>query len=218
MTWTPERIEQELAPHARNLMGQRFGRWEVIGLAKKRHDHQRVRWMCRCSCGAVRVCRGTSLTCGDSRSCGCANAADPDRPAPSRTPEYFVWKEMVSRCHNEENANYYLYGGRGIRVCLRWRKSLTAFMEDMGSRPSNQHSIERNDNDADYCPDNCRWATWIEQCNNTRRNRRLTHGDRTLTIAQWSRELGFKPWVLSSRLRLGWPVARALTEPINEHR
>lgn len=119
----------------------------------------------------------------------------------SRTLEYGLWNAMKSRCYNPAVACYPDYGGRGIQVCDVWRHDFGAFMRDMGPRPSLNHSVERLDNDGHYEPSNCRWATRQEQANNTRWNRRITAFGRTLTLTQWSRELGRPPQTLCNRLK-----------------
>lgn len=129
-----------------------------------------------------------------------------------RSPEYMVWGTMIQRCENARNRKYPLYGGRGIRVCDRWRRSFTAFIDDMGKRPSPNHQLDRIDNNGDYCPENCRWATCRQNLQNTRRNRMLTHNGETLILSEWSRRTGLAVDCISWRLRHGWSVAKALTK------
>jgi hypothetical protein len=123
---------------------------------------------------------------------------DPRLHGGRNDPEYSVWAD---------------YGGRGIEVCDRWRNSYPTFLADMGQRPTPDHSIERIDNNGNYAPENCRWATRIEQSNNRRSNRHLTFQGRTQTLAQWEREIGGKGYLIKQRLKLGWSVDRALTTP-----
>jgi hypothetical protein len=130
------------------------------------------------------------------------------------TPEYVVWMKMFDRCRNPRVHNYHRYGGRGITVCERW-SNYPAFLEDMGRRPSNLHRIERINNDGHYTPENCRWATRSEQARNRRSNHRLTFNGRTLTMIEWSEELGLPLFTLCRRIYQGWSVERALTEPIH---
>lgn len=138
-------------------------------------------------------------------------------PAPrrSRPPEYSVWLGMKDRCFNPAFKQWDDYGGRGITVCERWRKSFAAFYDDMGRRPSPEHQLDRIDNDGDYEPGNVRWATPSENCNNKSNNRLIAHGGQTRTLTEWSREAGLPLLVLLSRIdRLGWAFERALSEPV----
>lgn len=122
---------------------------------------------------------------------------------------------MIARCYNPNVEKYPDYGGRGIVVCDRWRGEggFELFLEDMGGRPVGA-SIERIDNDGPYSPENCRWATQMEQCNNRRSNRTLTFRGRSQTVSQWAREVGLNRGTLNERLELGWSVSDALTRPV----
>lgn len=104
------------------------------------------------------------------------------------SPEYQVWAAMRQRCSNPNNAKFHHYGGRGIAVCERWTQ-FEHFYSDMGARPSTHHSLERVNNDGNYEPLNCRWATAVEQARNTRRNRWLTFGGQTQTLSTWAKQL-----------------------------
>ncbi len=121
---------------------------------------------------------------------------------------------MLARCYDEHCAWYRRYGGRGIRVCERWRASFAAFFDDMGPRPGHGYSIERIDNDGDYEPGNVRWATAREQARNTRRNRLITVGGRTQCVAAWAEERGVRPQLISTRLSRGWSDYEAVMMPI----
>lgn len=130
----------------------------------------------------------------------------------TQMPEYLVWRSMHARCYNPATKSYKHYGARGIKVCDRWR-IFENFSADMGHRPEG-YSIERIDNNGDYEPSNCRWATRIEQCSNRRYNRLLTFKGVTKTLSQWARDIGVKRTTLRQRLFLGWSVDRALTETL----
>ena len=131
------------------------------------------------------------------------------------TREHIVWKHIRQRCNNPNDKSYPDYGGRGITVCERW-DDFTLFLEDMGERPTPQHTIERRDTDGDYCPENCYWAAdRFIQNNNTRKNVFLTFEGRRLTIAQWAAEKGIEKDVLYKRRRRGWSVEDTLTLPVN---
>lgn len=130
-----------------------------------------------------------------------------------RTPEYRVWVQMNQRCSNPRSSSWADYGGRGIRVCDRWRASFSAFLDDMGRRPTSKHTIDRIDNDRGYEPENCRWATRHEQNSNNRRNRIISCFGETLTITEWSRRTGISVDVIGMRVKRGWDVEQALTTP-----
>lgn len=124
--------------------------------------------------------------------------------------EYIVWRRMRDRCINPKNKRYARYGGRGIVVCERWN-DFASFRQDMGLRPSPQHTIERIDNNGNYEPFNCRWATRLEQNNNQSHTRRLTALGRTLSVSGWAREIGITRESLRDRLARGMSVEDALT-------
>ena len=128
--------------------------------------------------------------------------------------EYSSWCAMKQRCYNKKNPGYADYGGRGIRICQRWRKSFQAFLEDMGKRPLNR-SIHRIDNDGNYEPGNCRWATALQQSKSKRHRKCIffaTLNGKTQSLIDWAKETGIKYPILHARIReLGWDDATALT-------
>jgi hypothetical protein len=134
------------------------------------------------------------------------------------TPEYTAWMSMRRRCEDPRGPMFRHYGGRGISVCRRWRKSFEAFLADVGPRPSPLHSLDRIDNDRNYEPGNVRWATRIEQASNKRTSRLIEYRGRTQTAAAWARELGILYNTVLERLKRGWPAARSLSEPIDVRR
>ena len=204
----------------KDLTGQRFGRLVAISFAC-RNRNGRAAWNCLCDCGSECVVAGTSLTRRQpTRSCGCLQREETGARFRTHglknTAEHNVWSLMIRRCYNENRPDYGLYGGRGVTVCERWRTSFQAFYDDMGPRPSNRHSIDRIDNDGNYEPCNCRWATQCEQARNKRSNRLITFNGRTLCLAEWAEEYGMRQRTLWYRLNRGWSVERALTEPVRE--
>lgn len=126
-------------------------------------------------------------------------------------PNFASWSGMIQRCSDPKCYGYPYYGARGVKVCYRWR-NFWNFVRDMGMKPEGA-TLERIDTNGDYTPENCKWATWTEQQNNKRNNRRLTHDGRTQTIAQWARELGLKQGMIVDRLRLGWSTEKTLATP-----
>lgn len=125
---------------------------------------------------------------------------------------------MIQRCTNPKMEEFHNYGARGISVCTRWRNSFADFYSDMGKRPTLKHEIERMDNEGNYEPSNCRWATRKEQVLNTRHNRVLTLGGISMPMKLWSDKLGIKPTTLSARVNmLGWSDEKALTSPVTQY-
>lgn len=207
----------------RDLTGKRFSRFLVVEHAGKSttpscRDHF---WRCLCDCGEIVLIAAGPLVSGHAKSCGCrklesgtaaANKANTTHGM-RHAPEYYVWHSMLDRCRCLTSRNSKNYGGRGITVCDRWL-DFSSFIADMGPRPSSKYSLERINNDGSYCKSNCRWATRKEQMRNKRTNRVLTYAGKTMCLAAWSDETGINQDALWMRLKLGWPVERALTEPI----
>lgn len=180
----------------------------------------RRRWECVCECGAHRIVIGVHLRNGNTKSCGCLQkekAANKGRLQLTthggvKFPEYGVWSGIKERCYGTWSKDYPNYGGRGIHMCERWRTSFSNFYQDMGSRPSGT-TIDRVDNDGPYSPENCRWASKTEQQNNKRNSVVLEIRGRSLTIAQWAREVGIPMGCLWQRVHNGWDLERAITQP-----
>ena len=156
---------------------------------------------------------------GLTKSCGCLNrdniiARSTIHGAAKRglnTPEFTAWMGMINRCTNPGSTDFQNYGGRGIKVCDRWRNNFSAFLADLGQKPSGRHSLDRVDTNGNYEPENCRWATPSEQARNRRSNRLLTHGGHTACVAEWSEISGIHSHDIRNRLRRGWSVERTLT-------
>lgn len=128
---------------------------------------------------------------------------------------YLSWANMTQRCTNDKHPGFDNYGGRGITICARWA-SFENFLADMGERPEGT-SIDRIDNNGNYEPGNCRWATRRQQNQNQRGNRLISHGGETLRIGQWAERLGMRETKLRERLQKGWPVELAVTLPPSKH-
>lgn len=196
-------------PNTKDLAGKIFGRLEVI----RRHGsdaYHRAVWLCRCICGQEKLCTTHALTIGQTKSCGCLSI-DKVRARSLRHGHYAIgsetnatfetWKHMHARCKNESDVGYHNYGGRGIAVCERW-EDFGNFLVDMGRRPEGT-SIERKDNDGNYEPSNCVWATPKEQGNNNRRNVHVTLSGVTLPVSEWAARLKIKPQTIYCRLLRG---------------
>jgi hypothetical protein len=127
-----------------------------------------------------------------------------------KSATYTSWARMKQRCTNPNATQWKYYGGRGITVSEKWRESFSAFLSDMGARPQNM-TLDRIDSDGDYTPDNCRWATRKDQCNNRRTNRLITYNGETLTLTQWSDRTGIRVGTIWARINKNWPAHKALT-------
>jgi hypothetical protein len=132
----------------------------------------------------------------------------------SGSREYHSWFGLVQRCTNARNAGYKDYGGRGIDVDPRWVESFSAFLSDMGKMPSEQHSIDRVNNEGGYWKSNCRWATRLEQSLNTRRTRWIEYNEVVLPLYIWAKRQHLKLQVIHWRLGYGWSIERALFTPV----
>jgi hypothetical protein len=201
-----------------DLTGQTFGRLTVVRFLEMRRQSY---WLCQCVCGNQSEAAVGSLRSGAVRSCGCLRVdtvrARELKHGMAHEPEYAVWGSMKARCHRPRDAGFAKYGDRGIVVCERWRSSFENFIADMGRRPSDDHSIERINNDGNYEPSNCRWATKSEQMSNRRGWGSVSQveirGVRKTTAA-WARELGTSQTTIDCRIKRGWSPERAVTQPV----
>ena len=199
---------------AMNLTGCKFGLLTVI----KRTDndrHGKARWLCKCSCGGETIAISSDLKRGHTKSCGCVHLEKISHGNPkhnlANTKLYKVWAVMKDRCLNSKNKSYNNYGGRGITVCEEWRNDFKVFYGwAMNNGYSDGLSIDRIDNNGNYEPNNCRWATKRQQQLNTRRNKLITYNGKTQTLTEWSDELNIRFNKLWSRLyKLKWSAEQA---------
>ena len=205
-------------PKIVDLRGQIFGRLTVL----KRHESARPGylspfWECECICGKFSIVHIANLReSGATKSCGCANKEKVTTHGMSKTPEYVVWGGIKHRCYNPKAKYYHHYGGRGITMCDEWRDSFEAFYRDMGPRPTPEHTIERDDNDLGYSKDNCRWATALEQANNTRRNVYFEFDGEKKTLKAWCHELNLPYTRMYNRIRKGMSFEDAVDNLIKK--
>jgi len=201
----------------KELAGQKFGRLLVLYDTSER-KHREVVWHCYCDCGNEVNVTTYQLTSGHTKSCGCYQK---ERVAEANTthgmtdhPTHYVWVAMLQRCENPSDKAYKNYGGRGITVCAEWHNAEKFINWALASGWEKGLSIDRIDNDGNYEPSNCRWATRKEQQRNRRNNRLIVFNGKTQCLADWAEEVGMDFATLWHRLyHFHWPIERAFTEP-----
>lgn len=195
-----------------DLAGQTFGKLRV--LARGERLGGRIAWKCVCVCGREKLVRAGHLRNGSIVSCGQrgCKVGDSRKHGFKGTATYNAWINMRARCRDHTQAGYANYGGRGISVCERWER-FENFLADMGERPEGL-SIDRINNDGNYEPSNCRWATRTVQNNNRSVTVFLTLGERTMLLSEWAEELGVPYDTLKRRRLDGWSDERVLTQPV----
>jgi hypothetical protein len=206
---------------AKELTGMRFGKLTVLDRAQNDKRGQSM-WNCLCDCGKATVVNGYYLTTEHTRSCGCVKKSMGGRNkthGQSNTALYRVWSTMKRRCHAPTNQKYKNYGARGIKVCAEWKKDFSEFYR-WATKNGFQRglTIDRIDVNGDYCPENCKWSTLIEQAQNKTNNRNIEFCGKTMSISSWERETGICRKTISDRLYKGWSVGEALTKPIKSHK
>jgi len=149
-------------------------------------------WLCECVCGGTNIVTVSCLNSGNTTSCGCRqlNYCTEGQQTHGRSKDrvYGVWNAMKQRCSNPKDKKFPLYGGRGISVCPAWIASFETFISDMGERPTGRFTIERLDSNGDYSPENCVWATYRTQGQNTSSNHNVTIGLETKCLREWARD------------------------------
>lgn len=227
MTYDKNNIVFESLPTAHNFFDRTntaVHNLNILGYAGKSATKEpKTQWFVECHCGDIFIAIGSNLGNGNTKSCGCVatehirNLNLSHQMCNTRT--YRIWAGMKTRCTNASNPNHKRYGERGIVICDRWLHSFENFLADMGICPSNQHTIERKDNDGNYEPSNCYWEpSRFVQNNNTRKNVFITFQNKTQTIAQWAREKGIRYHFLQYRIKAGWSAEEALTLPPQKSR
>jgi hypothetical protein len=190
------------------MIGKVFNSWTVLERAENDKKNN-ARFLCRCICGKEKVVYKQSLVNGNSKSCGCKNYKNlrktPIRHGMTGTPIYTAWTHMRLRCLNPKDRNYKNYGGRGIKICSEW-DSFENFCEwSINNGYKEGLSIDRINNDGNYEPDNCRWATSETQQNNRRVTRYITINGVTKSLSEWAKETGIPRSTIYSRLVKNYP-------------
>lgn len=193
----------------KDMIGERVGKLLVVERANN-NEYGVAKWKCVCDCGETRIVEGTGLRAGRNKSCGCASPRFRSKyfVMPQRTRTYKIWLGMRARCSASSKGKIRkLYYDKGIRVCDDWQ-SYGNFYRDMGDAPDNL-SIDRIDGNKGYEPSNCRWATMVEQANNTSANHLITFNGQTKTLSIWAKEIGIKANTILCRIRNGNSIERA---------
>lgn len=194
----------------RDLTGMKFGRLTVIN-RNGANKNGNALWKCKCDCGnIVKQANGYHLVTGQKKSCGCIYSGL------YRSPLRGVYDSMKKRCNNANDEAYHNYGGRGIRVCLVWSDSFLEFYNWANINGYQKGlTLDREDVNGDYCPENCRWVTWDTQQNNRRDNITVFYGGSKYTVKQLSEMTGLKEATVRQRIRAGWGESELL-QPVNK--
>lgn len=197
----------------KDITGQVYGKLKAIRYTGKN-------WEFLCQCGNTTFSTSYKVRSGHTKSCGCARseANAGFKHGMAYSDENKVWCGIKTRCFNPNRKDWKNYGGRGISMCERWLHNFEAFFEDMGRRPSKNHSIERKDNSGDYTPENCIWTTSYVQGQNKRNNCKLTVGGITKKLKEWSKQTGIGFTTLQQRICKGWTPEEVVGVPLNRHR
>ena len=197
--------------------GTVFGRLAIVKEVKKQRNERR--FLCKCSCGNQKEISLVQLTTSKTKSCGCYrkefNSKKYKTHCASKTRLYGRWCLMRGRCSNPKNNRYHYYGGRGISVCDEWSKFETFKEWALKTGYDRNLTLERNDVNGNYEPENCRWATQADQTRNARSNINLTFNGRTECLSQMAQRHGICAGTLRSRLRRGASLEIALKAPIS---
>lgn len=197
-----------------DLIGKKF--FSLTVLKKLSVDkHRETCWLCKCDCGNTYIAKSYGLTHGVTKCCrectikkiGEANV----KYGKYSKSLYHAYTNMKTRCGNPNYCLYHRYGGRGIKICEEWENSFGAFLEwSLKNGYSDELTLDRINNNGDYCPENCRWTTRVKQSNNRSTNRMVTINGETDTLANWARRSGIKYGTLQRRVEKGWPSDKLL--------
>lgn len=197
-------------PRLIDLTSQTFYRLTVIRRIVDNTKKHAV-WLCKCECGNHTIVQSDNLRSGHTKSCGCLNKENIHKHGYTNTNIHNIWKEMIQRCTNPNHKSYKNYGDRGIKICDRWLQSngkgFINFLKDIGKRPAGM-TLDRIDNNGNYCKENCRWTTRQQQNTNYRRNRMITINNQTKCITEWCNIFKLNRQTVYQRLRRGWSIKK----------
>lgn len=189
----------------RDITGQKFGR--LTALEARREKHKKTKWLCRCECGVEKLVYLNLLIAGYTRSCGCLQKEEASKRFKKhglrKTELYQTWKTMRTRCTNPNRHSYKRYGGRGIKVCKEWDDYGKFYNWSMDNGYKKGLTLDRIDNNGNYTPENCRWATPVIQANNTSRNVRVSIDGVERTLAEHAKFNNINDGTIRSRYKKG---------------
>lgn len=206
-----------------DLIGKKFGRLTVLKFSHrtKKNDnrHYNVYYECLCDCGNIKLITRSSLIQSHTLSCGCLHKENFKEKFTKHNLSnhrlHRIWDKIKHRCFNPNSPRYSSYGGRGITMCYEWKNDFKNFYDwSIANGYEDNLTIDRIDNNGNYEPSNCRWATKKVQSTNIRKNHKLTYKGKTLCISEWAEIIGIDKDTLWMRIKRGWSIKRALTSPI----
>lgn len=200
----------------KDLSGQKFGRLTAIKFVDVNHKNRKAMWICKCDCGNTLLVESSQLTSGNTKSCGCIkkdlNKTRAVKHGYYNSRLYKIWYDMKRRCYDKRRTEYKYYGGSGIQVCDNWLDNYINFYNwAKNNGYADNLTIERIDYSKNYCPENCKWIPQKDQTQNSRHNHFITFNNKTMTITQWSRELGINRKTIRERLNKGWKIENVLS-------
>lgn len=195
-----------------DLTGQTFNKLTVLNYA---YSHHGKYYNCLCHCGTKTIVLGSKLTNQKTKSCGCYSREQiikrSTKHGMRHTREYNIWCHMKARCYRKTNTRYKYYGARGIKICDQWVNSFKQFYLDMGDAPD-KYTIERINNNGNYEPSNCKWATQYDQVQNSRNCVYITYMKQTKTLTNWAKTIGITKNAMMQRHYRKWPIEKMLKE------
>ena len=191
----------------KNLTNRRFGRLLVVNRADHNSKSGNAMWVCQCDCGNSVTVIGSKLGSGHTKSCGCLRFSEMSKGC-SKERIYRTWKGMHQRCYNQKHDKYKWYGGKGVRVCNNWHDFTTFRNWALANGYTDKLTIDRINPDIGYRPDNCRWVDMKTQANNKTNNHIIEFNGTAYTVTQLADKVGFHPYTIFNRLKLGWSAVR----------